>query len=121
MSHVFFFKLILFLFFIYSFFFLFFFLIQVCWQSDDMDNNHNFYSVSSDGRVVSWTLSKVSQPNTYFNKLYIISVIYTVAVYSSIEINAISQSVMSTKCNKYNTFFIMLIAWCLCVYVVVFV
>ncbi|XP_072239153.1 dynein, axonemal, intermediate chain 1, paralog 2, partial [Leuresthes tenuis] len=31
---------------------------QVCWQSDDMDNNHNFYSVSSDGRVVSWTLVK---------------------------------------------------------------
>uniref|UniRef100_A0A3B5AVN6 Dynein axonemal intermediate chain 1 n=1 Tax=Stegastes partitus TaxID=144197 RepID=A0A3B5AVN6_9TELE len=29
---------------------------QVCWQNDDMDNNHNFYSVSSDGRVVSWTL-----------------------------------------------------------------
>ncbi|KAM7006180.1 dynein, axonemal, intermediate chain 1, paralog 2 [Tautogolabrus adspersus] len=31
---------------------------QVCWQNDDMDNNHNFYSVSSDGRVVSWTLIK---------------------------------------------------------------
>ncbi|KAE8298114.1 Dynein intermediate chain 2, ciliary [Larimichthys crocea] len=31
---------------------------QVRWQSDDLDNNHNFYSVSSDGRVVSWTLSK---------------------------------------------------------------
>ncbi|XP_053172150.1 dynein, axonemal, intermediate chain 1, paralog 2 [Scomber japonicus] len=31
---------------------------QVCWQNDDMDNNHNFYSVSSDGRVVSWTLVK---------------------------------------------------------------
>ncbi|KAM3621255.1 uncharacterized protein V6R79_008519 [Siganus canaliculatus] len=31
---------------------------QVRWQSDDMDNNHNFYSVSSDGRVVSWTLVK---------------------------------------------------------------
>ena len=29
---------------------------QVRWQNDDMDNNHNFYSVSSDGRVVSWTL-----------------------------------------------------------------
>lgn len=28
-----------------------------------MDNNHNFYSVSSDGRVVSWTLIKVSQWN----------------------------------------------------------
>uniref|UniRef100_A0A3Q4HJL4 Dynein axonemal intermediate chain 1 n=1 Tax=Neolamprologus brichardi TaxID=32507 RepID=A0A3Q4HJL4_NEOBR len=31
---------------------------QVRWQSDDMDSNHNFYSVSSDGRVVSWTLVK---------------------------------------------------------------
>ncbi|XP_068576512.1 dynein, axonemal, intermediate chain 1, paralog 2 isoform X2 [Cebidichthys violaceus] len=31
---------------------------QVRWQRDDMDNNHNFYSVSSDGRVVSWTLVK---------------------------------------------------------------
>ncbi|KAG7263212.1 hypothetical protein CRUP_031755 [Coryphaenoides rupestris] len=31
---------------------------QVRWQSDDMDNNHNFYSISSDGRVVSWTLIK---------------------------------------------------------------
>uniref|UniRef100_A0AAQ5YVT1 Dynein, axonemal, intermediate chain 1, paralog 2 n=1 Tax=Amphiprion ocellaris TaxID=80972 RepID=A0AAQ5YVT1_AMPOC len=31
---------------------------QVCWQNDDMDSNHNFYSVSSDGRVVSWTLVK---------------------------------------------------------------
>ncbi|XP_071349712.1 dynein, axonemal, intermediate chain 1, paralog 2 isoform X2 [Trachinotus anak] len=31
---------------------------QVRWQNNDMDNNHNFYSVSSDGRVVSWTLVK---------------------------------------------------------------
>ncbi|XP_033990826.1 dynein intermediate chain 1, axonemal-like [Trematomus bernacchii] len=31
---------------------------EVRWQSDDMDNNHNFCSVSSDGRVVSWTLVK---------------------------------------------------------------
>ncbi|KAF7668592.1 hypothetical protein LDENG_00001870 [Lucifuga dentata] len=31
---------------------------QVRWQNDDMDNNHNFYSVSADGRVVSWTLFK---------------------------------------------------------------
>lgn len=36
------------------------FFMQVRWQSDDMDNNHNFYSVSSDGRVVSWTLVKVN-------------------------------------------------------------
>uniref|UniRef100_A0A8C6UDR7 Dynein, axonemal, intermediate chain 1, paralog 2 n=1 Tax=Neogobius melanostomus TaxID=47308 RepID=A0A8C6UDR7_9GOBI len=32
---------------------------QVRWQNDDMDNNHNFYSVSSDGRVACWTLVKV--------------------------------------------------------------
>ncbi|XP_076850989.1 dynein, axonemal, intermediate chain 1, paralog 2 isoform X1 [Brachyhypopomus gauderio] len=31
---------------------------QVKWQTDDTDNNHNFFSVSSDGRVVSWTLVK---------------------------------------------------------------
>ncbi|KAK2862399.1 hypothetical protein Q5P01_001932 [Channa striata] len=31
---------------------------QVCWQNDDMDNNHTFCSVSSDGRVVCWTLVK---------------------------------------------------------------
>ncbi|XP_076005755.1 dynein, axonemal, intermediate chain 1, paralog 2 [Genypterus blacodes] len=31
---------------------------QVSWQKDDMDNNHSFCSVSSDGRVVSWTLFK---------------------------------------------------------------
>ncbi|XP_008318626.1 dynein intermediate chain 1, axonemal [Cynoglossus semilaevis] len=31
---------------------------QVRWQQDDMDNNHNFFSVSADGRVVSWTLVK---------------------------------------------------------------
>lgn len=41
-------------------------LIQVLWQNDDMDNNHNFYSVSSDGRVVCWTLVKVSQENTIY-------------------------------------------------------
>uniref|UniRef100_A0A667XU78 Dynein, axonemal, intermediate chain 1, paralog 1 n=1 Tax=Myripristis murdjan TaxID=586833 RepID=A0A667XU78_9TELE len=33
---------------------------QVRWQNDDMDGNHNFYSVSSDGRVVSWTLVKIN-------------------------------------------------------------
>ncbi|CAF0920781.1 unnamed protein product [Rotaria sordida] len=31
---------------------------QVCWQKDDLDNNLNFYSVSSDGRVVCWTIVK---------------------------------------------------------------
>ncbi|XP_039731621.1 dynein axonemal intermediate chain 1 [Pteropus medius] len=34
---------------------------QVKWQKDDMDNNLNFFSVSSDGRIVSWTLVKLSQ------------------------------------------------------------
>ena len=32
---------------------------QVCWQKNDMDGNLNFYSVSSDGRVVTWRLVKV--------------------------------------------------------------
>uniref|UniRef100_A0A8C4S5P0 Dynein axonemal intermediate chain 1 n=1 Tax=Erpetoichthys calabaricus TaxID=27687 RepID=A0A8C4S5P0_ERPCA len=31
---------------------------QVKWQKDDMDNHPNFFSVSSDGRVTSWTLVK---------------------------------------------------------------
>ncbi|XP_043933769.1 dynein axonemal intermediate chain 1 [Protopterus annectens] len=31
---------------------------QVKWQKDDMDNNLNFFSISSDGRIVSWTLVK---------------------------------------------------------------
>jgi len=31
---------------------------EVCWQEEDMAKNLNFFSVSSDGRVVLWTLSK---------------------------------------------------------------
>jgi dynein intermediate chain 1 len=31
---------------------------QVKWQKDDLDGNMNFFSVSSDGRVVQWTLTK---------------------------------------------------------------
>ena len=31
---------------------------QVCWQKDDLDENLNFFSVSSDGRVTQWTLLK---------------------------------------------------------------
>ncbi|KAJ3217185.1 cytoplasmic dynein with WD40 domain [Clydaea vesicula] len=31
---------------------------QVCWQKDDLDDNANFFSVSSDGRVSQWTLIK---------------------------------------------------------------
>lgn len=34
-------------------------MFQVKWQKDDMDQNLNFFSVSSDGRIVSWTLVKV--------------------------------------------------------------
>lgn len=34
-------------------------ILKVKWQKDDLDGNMNFYSVSSDGRVVCWTLSKV--------------------------------------------------------------
>lgn len=31
---------------------------QVRWQKDDLENNHNFYSISSDGRIVHWTILK---------------------------------------------------------------
>lgn len=31
---------------------------QVRWQKDDADNNMNFFSVSSDGRIVHWTIVK---------------------------------------------------------------
>jgi dynein intermediate chain 1 len=31
---------------------------QVRWQKEDLDGNMNFFSISSDGRVVSWTLLK---------------------------------------------------------------
>nr|KAG5709919.1 hypothetical protein BaRGS_029961 [Batillaria attramentaria] len=31
---------------------------QVRWQKDDTDNNMNFFSVSSDGRIVHWTIVK---------------------------------------------------------------
>lgn len=42
-----------------------FFLIKVRWQKDDLDNNLNFFSVSSDGRIVQWTIVKVTG-NVYF-------------------------------------------------------
>lgn len=32
---------------------------QVAWQKNDSDNNLNFYSTSSDGRIVCWTIVKV--------------------------------------------------------------
>lgn len=65
------------------------------WQKDDMDSNHNFYSVSSDGRIVSWTLIKVSQEiiytqnNYYFFNLYS----YFAKVFFSFF------NVMSAKCK----------------------
>ena len=31
---------------------------QVSWQKDDLDDNMNFFSVSSDGRITQWTLLK---------------------------------------------------------------
>ncbi|KAM9102070.1 dynein axonemal intermediate chain 1 isoform 2-T2 [Sarcophilus harrisii] len=42
---------------------------QVRWQKDDMDNNLNFFSVSSDGRIVSWTLVKNELMHTDIIKL----------------------------------------------------
>ncbi|XP_075438618.1 dynein axonemal intermediate chain 1 isoform X2 [Ascaphus truei] len=42
---------------------------QVKWQKDDMDKNLNFFSVSSDGRVVSWTLVKNELVHTDVIKL----------------------------------------------------
>ncbi|KAL4659002.1 dynein intermediate chain 1, axonemal-like [Arapaima gigas] len=49
---------------------------QVKWQKDDMDSNHTFFSVSSDGRVVSWTLIKASRSDIeFFNKSFSFSVV----------------------------------------------
>ncbi|KAJ1553941.1 cytoplasmic dynein with WD40 domain, partial [Nowakowskiella sp. JEL0078] len=31
---------------------------QIYWQKDDLDDNPNFFSVSSDGRITQWTLLK---------------------------------------------------------------
>ena len=33
---------------------------KVKWQKDDLDNNMNFFSVSSDGRITQWTIVKVN-------------------------------------------------------------
>ncbi|XP_062984384.1 dynein axonemal intermediate chain 1 [Elgaria multicarinata webbii] len=44
---------------------------QVKWQKDDMDNNLNFFSVSSDGRIVSWTLVKNELVHTDVIKLLV--------------------------------------------------
>ncbi|XP_075043279.1 dynein axonemal intermediate chain 1 [Mixophyes fleayi] len=42
---------------------------QVKWQKDDLDKNLNFFSVSSDGRVVSWTIIKNELVHTDVIKL----------------------------------------------------
>ncbi|XP_072315616.1 dynein axonemal intermediate chain 1-like [Eucyclogobius newberryi] len=54
---------------------------QVRWQNDDLDNNHNFFSVSSDGRVVCWTLVKNELVHTDIIRL-------TVSVSEDENINA---------------------------------
>ncbi|XP_049752184.1 dynein axonemal intermediate chain 1 isoform X6 [Elephas maximus indicus] len=43
--------------------------VKVKWQKDDMDHNLNFFSVSSDGRIVSWTLVKSELVHTDVIKL----------------------------------------------------
>ncbi|RKO91389.1 WD40-repeat-containing domain protein, partial [Blyttiomyces helicus] len=42
---------------------------QVGWQKDDLDDNANFFSVSSDGRVTQWTLLKNELNHTDVIKL----------------------------------------------------
>uniref|UniRef100_A0A671KFN5 Dynein, axonemal, intermediate chain 1, paralog 2 n=1 Tax=Sinocyclocheilus anshuiensis TaxID=1608454 RepID=A0A671KFN5_9TELE len=46
--------------------------MQVNWQKDDLDGNHNFISVSADGQVVSWTLVKHELFFTDITKLPVI-------------------------------------------------
>ncbi|XP_010879671.2 dynein, axonemal, intermediate chain 1, paralog 2 [Esox lucius] len=48
---------------------------QVRWQKDDMDNHQNFFSVSSDGRVVSWTLVKSELVFTDIIKLSLVGAV----------------------------------------------
>ena len=38
--------------------------MQVYWQENDLDNNLNFFSISSDGRVTCWSLIKNELHNT---------------------------------------------------------
>lgn len=42
---------------------------QVKWQNDNCDKNKNFFSISSDGRVINWILKKV-RSNSYNNILF---------------------------------------------------
>uniref|UniRef100_A0A4W3ISU9 Dynein, axonemal, intermediate chain 1, paralog 2 n=1 Tax=Callorhinchus milii TaxID=7868 RepID=A0A4W3ISU9_CALMI len=44
---------------------------QVKWQKDDLDNNLNFFSISSDGRIVCWALVKEELVHTDIIKLII--------------------------------------------------
>lgn len=90
--------------------------IQVRWQNDDMDGNHNFYSVSSDGRIVSWTLMKVSQE-------IIIYIQYIICVTCSLIWSwyfFLYFHVISAKC-KYDATSKMLFVYtpdkCVCVFV----
>ncbi|KAI8819980.1 WD40-repeat-containing domain protein [Fimicolochytrium jonesii] len=44
---------------------------QVSWQKDDLDGNANFFSISTDGRVMQWTLLKTELAYTDVIKLKI--------------------------------------------------
>ncbi|XP_047139606.1 dynein intermediate chain 2, ciliary isoform X1 [Hydra vulgaris] len=44
---------------------------EVRWQTDDLDGNLNLYSVSSDGRVVLWTIIKSELQNTEIIQLWV--------------------------------------------------
>lgn len=37
---------------------------QVTWQKDDLDDNLNFCSISTDGKVIEWTLLKTEMLST---------------------------------------------------------
>lgn len=39
---------------------------QVWWQEDDLDENLVFFSISSDGRIIQWTLLKNALVHTVF-------------------------------------------------------
>jgi dynein intermediate chain 1 len=45
---------------------------EVKWQNDDLDDNMNFFSVSSDGRVTQWTLLKNELVHTVIRDLFIL-------------------------------------------------
>ncbi|KNC46958.1 dynein [Thecamonas trahens ATCC 50062] len=45
---------------------------QVQWQEDDLSKKHNFFSVSSDGRVTSWTMVKSDLVHTDIIELQLV-------------------------------------------------